>query len=138
MYACMDLTFGRYTPARMAPPPRLLVCDDAQGFRVLVQTIFEDAGFSVVGIASAWEEAVEQAGTAQPDVVLLDLWLPTFEPSGISRVRAAAPEALLVVISSLAVQEAVDLIAGIAGVDLVLSKRDPPATLVQRVRAALA
>jgi DNA-binding NarL/FixJ family response regulator len=122
----------------MASPPRLLVCDDAQGFRVLVQTIFEDAGFSVVGVAGTWEEAVEQAGTVAPDVVLLDLWLPTFEPDGITRVRDSAPDALLVVISSLAIHEAADLIAGIPGVDLVLSKRDPPSDLVRRVLAALA
>jgi CheY-like chemotaxis protein len=122
----------------MASSPRLLVCDDAPGFRLLVQTVFEDAGFSVSGTAGSWDEAAAQAAALAPDAILLDLWLPMFERDGVTRVRAAAPGALLVVISSLSTAEASDLVTGIAGIDLVLSKRDPPNELVRGVRAGLA
>jgi DNA-binding response OmpR family regulator len=121
----------------MATPPRLLVCDDAPGFRLIIQTVFEDGGFSVVGTADAWTQAEELARELQPDAILLDLWLPTFERDGIRRVRAAAPAALLAVVSSLAAGEIGELTGELQGIDLVLSKRDAPDVLLDAMRGAL-
>jgi two-component system OmpR family response regulator len=117
--------------------PRLLVCDDAPGFRLLVQTVFEDGGFAVVGEAGSWDDAEAAARTFQPDAILLDLWLPMFDPAGITRVRQAAPDAVLAVVSSLSAGEVADLVAGIDGIDLVLSKREPPERMVQALRDRL-
>jgi DNA-binding NarL/FixJ family response regulator len=119
-------------------PPRLLVCDDAPGFRLLVQTVMEDGGFDVVGEAVAWPQAEAAARDLQPDAILLDLWLPTFEAEGIERVRAAAPDAVLAVVSSLSAGEVADLVAGIDGIDLILSKREPPERMVEALRQRLA
>jgi DNA-binding NarL/FixJ family response regulator len=121
----------------MATTPRLLVCDDAPGFRLLMQTVFEDGGFDVVGIATTWEEAQRAAATLAPQAILLDLWLPTFERDGVARVRAAAPDAVLAVVSSLAIAEVQHLVDGVAGVDLILSKREPPDSMVRALRARL-
>jgi DNA-binding response OmpR family regulator len=121
----------------MVPPPRLLVCDDAPGFRMIIQTVFEGGGFSVVGTADAWEQAESLAGELQPDAILLDLWLPTFRRDGISRVRAAAPAAVLAVVSSLAAHEIGELTGGLAGIDLVLSKRDAPDVLLSAMLGVL-
>ncbi|MCW3008957.1 MAG: two component transcriptional regulator, LuxR family [Solirubrobacterales bacterium] len=121
----------------MASTPCLLVCDDAPGFRLLVQTVFEDGGFAVAGNAATWLEAERDAAELQPDAILLDLWLPTFERDGVMRVRAAAPGAVLAVVSSLATSQVAALVDGIAGIDLILSKRDPPEEMVRALRGAL-
>jgi DNA-binding NarL/FixJ family response regulator len=121
----------------MAKPPRLLVCDDAPGFRLIIQTVFEDGGFDVVGTADDWETAERLARELRPDAILLDLWLPTFDSEGIGRVRAAAPAALLAVVSSLASVEIGELTGGLDGIDVVLSKRDAPDVLMNAMRAAL-
>jgi len=121
----------------MANPPRLLVCDDAPGFRLIIQTVFEDGGFAVVGTADAWDRAELLARDLQPDAILLDLWLPTFEREGIGRVRTAAPAAVLAVVSSLAAGEIAELTGGLYGIDLVLSKRDAPDVLLGAMRGAL-
>ncbi|MBX5443091.1 MAG: response regulator [Solirubrobacteraceae bacterium] len=117
--------------------PRILVCDDAPGYRLLVQTIFEDAGLEVAGTAGTWEESERLAAALRPDAILLDLWLPTFDPDGVRRVRAAAPGSVLAVVSALAADEVAALVDGIDGVDLVLSKRQPPDALAAAVRARL-
>jgi DNA-binding response OmpR family regulator len=117
--------------------PRLLVCDDAPGFRLLVQTVFEDGGFDVAGNAATWDEAESLAHELTPEAILLDLWLPIFDPAGIARVRAAAPSAVLAVVSSLSSGEVTDLVAGIEGIDLVLSKREPPERMVSALRERL-
>jgi CheY-like chemotaxis protein len=121
----------------MPAAPRLLVCDDAPGFRLLVQTVFEDGGFAVAGNAGTWEEAEALAHELTPEAILLDLWLPVFDPTGIVRVRAAAPGAVLAVVSSLSAGEVSDLVEDIAGIDLVLSKREPPERMVEAVRGRL-
>jgi DNA-binding NarL/FixJ family response regulator len=119
-------------------PPRLLVCDDAPGFRLLVQTVFEDGGFDVVGEAGDWDAAEARARDLRPDGILLDLWLPVFDPAGVTRVRQAAPDAVLAVVSSLSAGEVADLVAGIDGIDLILSKREPPERMLEALRERLA
>ena len=118
--------------------PRVLICDDAPGFRLLTQTVLEEAGFGIAGVAADWDEAEELAAAESPDAILLDLWLPTFDKERIAAVRAAAPSALLAIVSSLATDETERSVAGIDGIDLILSKRDPPNQLVAALRDRLA
>jgi CheY-like chemotaxis protein len=54
---------------------RLLVVDDEPALQKLVGRHAERGGFDVV-VASTAAEAVELAGTASPDAILLDLTLP--------------------------------------------------------------
>ena len=117
---------------------RLAICDDAPGFRLLLEKVFTEAGFEVVGTATSWAEAEALVEHASPEAVLLDLWLPTLDREALTRVAAAAEDAVVAVVTSLSVDEAADIVAGIQGVDLVLSKRDPPAELAGAVRARCA
>jgi len=122
----------------MSSAPRVLICDDAPGFRLLTRTVLADAGFDVVGAAADWDEAVTLATDEQPDAIVLDLWLPTFERAQVERVRNAAPAALLAVVSSLAADEATRMVEGIDGIGPVISKRDPPDAIVSALRESLA
>ena len=117
--------------------PRVLICDDAPGFRLLTQTVLEEAGFGIAGVAADWDEAERLAASESPDAILLDLWLPTFDKERIAAVRDAAPSALLAIVSSLATDETLRSVDGIDGIDLVLSKRDPPGRLVDALRQRL-
>jgi len=121
----------------MARAPRVLICDDAAGFRLLTRTVLGDAGFDVVGAAADWDEAIAPATESKPDAILLDLWLPTFERDQVERVRDAAPNALIAVVSSLAVDEARRMVDGIDGIGAVISKRDPPDAIVSTLREHL-
>ena len=121
----------------MTIAPRVLICDDAPGFRLLTRTVLADAGFDVVGAAADWDEAISMAADAQPDAIVLDLWLPTFDRSQVERVHAAAPTAVLAVVSSLATDEARRMVEGIDGVGAVVSKRDPPDAIVSALREHL-
>jgi DNA-binding NarL/FixJ family response regulator len=121
----------------MARAPRVLICDDAAGFRLLTRTVLSDAGFDVVGAAADWDEAFAMATESKPDAIVLDLWLPTFERDQVERVRDAAPDALIAVVSSLATDEARRMVDGIDGIGAVISKRDPPDAIVSTLREHL-
>ena len=119
----------------MSDPPRVLVCEDAMGYRILIARWLEDAGMEVVAEADSWVEAERLAGELQPDVVVADLWMPELDTDALVRVRAVAPDALVVSLSGLAIADQAPLLDGTpARVDLYLSKRQPPADIVEALR----
>ena len=56
-----------------------LVVDDHPTFRRTARTLLESEGFEVVGEAVDGASAIEAAASLQPDVVLLDIYLPDME-----------------------------------------------------------
>jgi DNA-binding NarL/FixJ family response regulator len=52
---------------------RCLIVDDSPGFLEAARTLLERQGVNVVGLASTSAEALEWAGTLQPDVTLVDI-----------------------------------------------------------------
>jgi DNA-binding NarL/FixJ family response regulator len=117
------------------PRPRLLVCEDAIGYRMLIRRWLEDADVDVVGEASTWEEAVSLAAELQPDAVVADLWMPTLDTDALQRLRTSAPNAAIVSLSGLSAEDAENLVGDAGVIDLFLSKRQPPAEIVESLRA---
>ena len=112
----------------------MLVCEDAIGYRMLIRRWLEDAGVEVVGEAPTWSEAERLASELQPDAVVADLWMPTLEVDALTRVRDLAPDAAIVSLSGLSVEEAQRLVGETGAVDLFLSKRQPPGEIVEALR----
>ena len=112
----------------------MLVCEDAIGYRMLIRRWLEDAGVDVVGEAPTWPEAERLAGELQPDAVVADLWMPTLDVDALTRLRDLAPDAAIVSLSGLSVEEAQRLVGETGAVDLFLSKRQPPAEIVEALR----
>jgi DNA-binding NarL/FixJ family response regulator len=59
-----------------APLPRVLLVDDSPGLRQSVRAALERAGVVVVGEAADGAQALTQAATHHPDLVLMDLSMP--------------------------------------------------------------
>ncbi len=55
--------------------PRILIVDDHQLAREGLKAVLADSGVDVVGVAATGEDAVEQARSLEPDVVLMDVRL---------------------------------------------------------------
>lgn len=115
---------------------RLLVVDDhpvvRQGLRTFLET---RADFEVVGEAGDGETAVAEAARLEPDVILMDLVMPGVDGlEAINRIRAADPEARILVLTSFASADQVlpALRAGAAGY---LLKDAAPAEVEAAIRA---
>ena len=63
---------GRHT---LAPRLRVLVADDHDDSRLLIQTFLSLLGFLVRTVADG-REALREAPLFRPDVVFLDIWMP--------------------------------------------------------------
>ncbi len=89
-----------------ADPIRVLLCDDAEGFRALMRSTLEaDPSIEVVGEAADGLAGVEATAELQPDVVLLDMSMPRMGGlQAIPKMRRSAPRASIIGLSSLAAE----------------------------------
>ena len=64
---------------------RVLIVDDAVFMRIILRRILENAGYEVVGEASTGDEAVDQYSRLKPDLVTMDITMPSMD--GIRQLR---------------------------------------------------
>ena len=106
------------------------MCDDAPGFRVLMSALLREAGVVIDAVGESWRDAERLASGC--DVVVLDLWMPEFEPEALLRVRETAPRATLAVVTALDLDDAAERVSGVS-VDLLLSKSAPPTEVAEQI-----
>ena len=82
------------------PGTRVLIVDDHAGFRGLARRILEEGGFDVVGEARDAAEALREARSLEPDLVLLDIHLPDGDGYQVSSELTGDPHPPAVVLTS--------------------------------------
>jgi DNA-binding NarL/FixJ family response regulator len=78
----------------------VLIVDDHAGFRLSARRILEADGFEVVGEAVSGAEGVAEAARLNPDVVLLDVYLPDGSGFDLADEIGGLPDAPAVVLIS--------------------------------------
>jgi DNA-binding NarL/FixJ family response regulator len=83
------------------PLIRVLVVDDFEPFRRFIcSTLRKQPGLQIVGEAADGLEAVQKAEELQPDLILLDMGLPSLSGMGaIQRIRTLAPQSKVLFVS---------------------------------------
>ena len=79
----------------------ILVVDDHRGIRTMFRSLLEERGFQVCGEASNGKEAVERMLELNPDIVLLDIYMPVMNGvEAAHEIRRIAPTTRIVFLSS--------------------------------------
>lgn len=114
----------------------ILVVEDDPIIRQTVEYALKRAGFAVHSVADGGD-ALSAAATVQPDLVLLDLMLPTMDGYEIAeRLRAGDKETAIVMVTALDTER--DKVRGLdAGADDYITKPFSMEELLARVRANL-
>jgi len=77
----------------------ILIVDDEKDIRISLTGILEDEGYQVV-TASSGMEALDKVREEQPDLVLLDIWMPGIDGlETLDRLKAAQPALTVIMIS---------------------------------------
>jgi two-component system OmpR family response regulator len=116
--------------------PRVLVVDDEPNIRELVQVALKFHGCAVSTAANG-KEALRQADSVQPDLIVLDVMLPDLDGFEVCRrLRAAGNEVPVIFLT--ARDTSSDTVTGLAiGGDDYVTKPFSVEALVARVRAVL-
>lgn len=111
----------------------VLIVDDAEFMRVMLREIVQDLGWTVVAEAGDGAEAVELQARLRPDLVLLDLTMPTMDGNeALAAILAHDPQAQVVMITALGQKEQVLAAIKLGARDFILKPFD-----AERVGATL-
>jgi twitching motility two-component system response regulator PilG/twitching motility two-component system response regulator PilH len=116
----------------------VLVVDDSQAILDVLEGAFEEAGFTVAA-ASDGEEVFRKMAQANPDALLLDLYMPKLNGADVCRLVKAHPhwrKTYLVLMSSRISDREVDMYRRL-GADEILRKPFDPAQAVALVEKAV-
>lgn len=80
----------------------VLIVDDAEFMRMMLKDIIEDMGWSVCGEAADGNESIELYRQYHPDLVLMDITMPTMDGiDALQAILAEDPAAGVVMITAL-------------------------------------
>lgn len=68
----------------------MLIVEDNDDLRSLLQDVLDDAGFEVAAVGNG-AEALEMAGDWRPDAIVLDLMMPVMDGAAFLRERRQVP-----------------------------------------------
>ena len=123
----------------MAMPIRLVICDDTADLRRMLSIVIGlESDIVVVGEASNGREAIEMAGSLQPDVMLLDVSMPVMDGiEALPSIREVSPGTAIVMLTGFA-SDKVRAEATSAGANGFVEKGSDVAVVVRSVRSAMA
>jgi CheY-like chemotaxis protein len=102
---------GQAREAGAQDGPRVLLVDDAAAIRNALRGVLEDAGIEVVGEAQDGTQGVAMAASLRPDVVLMDLRMPSsdgFEAT--AQIVNQLPDIRVVVLSAYESEESAEAV----------------------------
>jgi DNA-binding response OmpR family regulator len=117
----------------------VLIVDDSRAVLDSLGTAFEEAGYDVKA-ASDGEEVFRKLSEAEPDALLLDIYMPKLNGADVCRLVKAHPhwkKTFLVLMSSRLSESEIDMYRRI-GADEILKKPLDPDQVVALVEKALA
>ncbi|MGH9560305.1 MAG: response regulator [Terracidiphilus sp.] len=81
-------------------PHRVLIADPHQGMRAKIRSLFENAGWEVVGEAADGQDCVHKAIALGPDLVVMELTMPLRNGlDAAAEIRKSRPSTKLLMIS---------------------------------------
>ena len=116
---------------------RLLLVDDSRVTRNLLRTLLEHQGYEICGEAEDGLQAIDLANQLNPELILLDVRMPKLGGAeAASILKRLLPKTRIILFTLFADTIGKELAAAI-GVDLVLSKTEGVAKLLNSIQTVI-
>jgi len=117
---------------------QVLIADDSDTVRQILKRYLSTRGDVVVcGEAANGREAVQQAMTLNPDLILLDLAMPELNGAEVASVLKAAIPGTRIILFTMYSENVGKYLTSALGIDAVLSKPDGVTELAAAIDSAL-
>lgn len=117
---------------------RILIVDDLKLMRFKLNKMLTAAGLEVVGEATNGNEAVQMAAELKPNVVTMDIEMPQCDGiSALAPLRQAAPDALIIMVSSLGEEDKILESLAKGAFDFITKPIDPVKTVKAVINAII-
>jgi len=117
---------------------RAMVIDDSDAMRAILRSVLRDLGFTCIAEAADGQDGLSRCSAFRPDLVLVDLDLPSLDGLAIVRaLRRVDARVPVVMVSATAARERV-IEAIRTGVDAYVVKPFTPATLRAKIEPLVA
>jgi two-component system chemotaxis response regulator CheY len=104
---------------------RVLIVDDAMIMRMRIKEIAKEAGWDVVGEATNGAEGIARYKELRPDLVTMDIVMPTMDGvSALRQLREECPEARVVMVSAVDQREKLTECIRLGVVDFIVKPFD--------------
>ncbi|WP_225976280.1 response regulator [Mucilaginibacter ginsenosidivorax] len=116
----------------------ILICDDDEGILDMLELILEETGYRIIPVKNSLH-IYEEIEKENPDLILLDLWMPVLSGDQVLRTLRKNPETKSLPVIVISASREGEKIANDAGADLFLAKPfdlDNLVTTVQEIIAA--
>lgn len=118
---------------------RVLIVDDSASVRSVMREFLKDlAEIEICGEAVDGVDAIEQAKTLRPDLVLLDLSMPRMSGAEVASILKNTTPKILIMLFTVCSESIGKALTSAIGVNAVLSKPDGMRKLVSCVKDVLA
>ncbi len=109
---------------------RVMVVDDSRLLQMQMQKLLESTDYEVAAYCKDGEEAVARYGEVLPDVMTLDIIMPGMDGLETAReILEKYPEAKIIMMSSLAYEEAVEEAKAIGAKEFIYKPLEPKEVL---------
>jgi two-component system chemotaxis response regulator CheY len=131
---------ARGVPAEGQVSHAVLIVDDAEFMRAMLREIVQNLGWTVAAEAGDGADAIELSARLRPDLVLLDVTMPTMDGNeALAAILARDPQAKVVMITALGQKDQVLAAIKLGARDFIIKPFDTErvaATLTRLLSAA--
>jgi DNA-binding response OmpR family regulator len=116
---------------------KILICDDDEGILDMLELILEDSGFSIIAVKNSLQ-IYDEIKKAQPDLIVLDLWMPVLSGDQVLRSLRKSPDTTQLPVIVISASREGQRIANEAGANDFIAKPFDMDLLVSTVKKLVA
>ena len=115
-----------------AKVPRVLIADDEKHMRILMKTAITKMNYQVIGLAANGHEAIALYKQEQPDILLLDINMPSKTgDAALQEIIDQFPDALVIMLTAVAEMEMVEKCISLGAANYI--RKDTPISEIAQI-----